>query len=318
MGVRITGRSFPTPDLVKTVNNPAAWDQLGGFAEVQAAEAAAALGVLEERLASAGSRAERVAGFEAAYRHVAEWRYQVALQGQWTRPHASADDVRATIGEGHMRYRLSPSAGNREPGTPAWKLLSELEAVALERMGRDHRMQNVVTLRGGETVNGNRLVFLAAPRDPATGGPYLGSPDQVVTETADQADCEVLRRASFDALAELEEARAAGAADPRDPEQRRTFTDAAYFLVQGPEFKRGSDAIMRTFLVAAHARVFDAAPVLPQAIDLDGMVRGQDGFHRVMNEQLRLAPAPAEQAAATTTERAPQPRTAHRPNGLTR
>jgi len=102
MGVRITGRSFPTPDLVKTVNNPAAWDQLGGFAEVQAAEAAAALGVMEERLASAGSRAERVAGFEAAYRHVAEWRYQVALQGQWTRPHASADDVRATIGEGYV------------------------------------------------------------------------------------------------------------------------------------------------------------------------------------------------------------------------
>jgi hypothetical protein len=121
-------------------------------------------------------------------------------------------------------------------------LLSELEAVALERMGRDHSRQNVVTLRDGATVNGNRLVFLAAPRDPATGGPYLGYPDQVVTQTADQADCEVLRRASFDALAELEELRAAGTADPRDPEQRRTFTDAAYFLVQGPEFKRGSDA----------------------------------------------------------------------------
>ncbi|MGZ0151709.1 hypothetical protein ACXJJ3_31950 [Kribbella sp. WER1] len=35
---------------------------------------------------------------------------------------------------------------------------------------------------------------------------------------------------------------------------------------------------MRPFLVAAHTRLFDAAPVLPQAVDLDGLVRGQDGF----------------------------------------
>ncbi|RZT19804.1 hypothetical protein EV649_2943 [Kribbella sp. VKM Ac-2569] len=286
---------------------------------MQAAEANAALGVLAQRLEGAGSQAERVAAFEAAYRHVAEWRYQVAVEGQWTRPNADADDVRATIGEdGYMRYRLSPGTGNREPGSPAWKLLSELEQVALERMGRDPHFQNVVTLRDGTTVNGNQLHYVPAPRNPATGGPYLGNPDQVVTQTAAYADREVLRRASFEALAELEGARAAGTADVRDPAQRQAFVDAAYFLVQGPEFKRGSDAIMRTFLATAHTRVFDAAPVLPQAIDLDGMVRGQEGFNRVMHEQLRLAPSPTsnEPTAATTTERATPTRT--RPGGLAR
>jgi hypothetical protein len=113
----------------------------------------------------------------------------------------------------------------------------------------------------------------------------------VRTVTAEPDDRDVLRRASFDALAELEEARAGDGTDPTDPEQRQTFVDAAYFMIQGPEFKRGSDAIMRTFIVAAHTRVFDAAPVLPQAIDLDGMVRGQEGFNQVMRDQLRVLPS---------------------------
>lgn len=286
---------------------------------MQAAEANAALGVLAERLEGAGSQAERVAAFEAAYRHVAEWRYQVALQGEWTRPGADADDVRATIGEGEwMGYRLSPNAATREPGSPAWKLLAELEKVALERLGGEHQLQNVVTLRDGTTVNGNLLRYMPATRDPATGEPFPGHPDQVRTQTAAYADRAVLRRASFEALAELEGARAAGTADVRDPAQRQAFADAAYFLVQGPEFRRGSDAIMRTFLATAHTRVFDAAPMLPQAIDLDGMVRGQEGFNRVMHEKLRPAPASTGTGptAATTTERAVPTRT--RPNGLAR
>ncbi len=286
---------------------------------MQAAEANAALAVLAERLEGAGSQGERAAAFEAAYRHVADWRYQVALQGEWTRPGADADDVRATIGDGEwMGYRVSPGAASREPGSPAWKLLSELEQVALERLGGEHQLQNVVTLRNGTTVNGNLLHYVVMPRDSATGAPFPGHPDHVRTQTAEYADREVLRRASFEALAELEGARAAGTADVRDPAQRQAFADAAYFLVQGPEFQRGSDAIMRTFLATAHTRVFDAAPVLPQAIDLDGMVRGQEGFHRVMHERLRLAPAPTvnEPTAATTTERATPTRT--RPGGLAR
>ncbi|MBP2350435.1 hypothetical protein JOF29_001518 [Kribbella aluminosa] len=257
---------------------------------MQAVEANAALGVLDRELARAGSPAERVAGFEAAYRHVAEWRYQLALEGKWVRPGASAEDVRARIEFG-MNYRLTPTIGRREPGSPAFEFLTELERVALDRLDGQHELQNVVTMRDGRTVNGNLLHFVPAPQ---------GFPDEVITQTAGPEDRDVLRRAAFEALAELEEAKA----DPKNPEHRQAFADAAYFLVQGPEFQRGSDAIMRTFLVAAHARVFDVAPVLPQAIDLDGMVRGQDGFNQVMRDQLRLVPKAAQNnaAAAQTTE----------------
>ncbi|HZX01333.1 hypothetical protein [Kribbella sp.] len=313
--VRISGRSFPTPAVVMTSVDPAVSDQLRGFAAVQAVEANAALGVLDAELGRAGSRAERVAGFEAAYRHVAEWRYQLALEGKWVRPGASADDVRAPI-EHAMYYRLSPAIGQREPGSPAYKLLTELEQVALERLDGQHELQNVVTLRDGRTVNGNILHFVPARNDEVTQRFFPdGLPDEVRTQTSGPEDREVLRRASFEALAELEEADA----DPKNPEHRQTFTDAAYFLVQGPEYQRGSDAIMRTFLAAAHTRVFDAAPVLPQAIDLDGMVRGQEGFNRVLHDQLRIAPkAPAAQQTNAATAAAVRPARSTRPNGLSR
>ncbi|MEV5964136.1 hypothetical protein AB0L70_20370 [Kribbella sp. NPDC051952] len=314
---RITARSFPTPNVVKVTNNPAAWDQVGGFAAVQAAEANAALAVLDARLAEATSPQERVAAFETAFQHVTEWRHQVAMQGQWTRPGADAEDVRTPI-ESSMMYRLSPHVGGREVGSPAHRMLTELEQTALDRFGESgDELQNQVRLRDGRTVNGNLL------RRNQFGG------SEVLTVTAAKEDREVLRRAAFEALGELETQRAAGATpDPQDPGQRQAFIDAAYCLVQGPEMKRGSDAIMRTFLVAAHTRVFDAAPVLPQGIDLDGMVRGQDGFTKVMQTELQTlprsqAPAPGrtrDGISAGLDDGAQERRTgaAHRSGGLTR
>ena len=286
---RITAASFPTPDIVKTTNNPAAWDQLGAFAAVQAAEANEALALLDERLAVCTTHAERADAFESAYRHVAEWRHKVAAEGQWTRPNSDAEDMRAPITVGRL-YRLTPTVGLREPGSPAFKMLTELEQTALRRLDGAESGRNVVRLRDGREVKGNALVFEKA---------HGFLPDEVKTLTAENQDREVLRRASFETLADLETLREErGGLDPHDPELRQAFSDASYFLIQGPEFKRGTDAIMRTFLVAAHTRVFDAAPVLPQGIDLDGMVRGQEAFGQVMREQLRVVPRPTNQARA--------------------
>lgn len=297
VGRRIGVGCFPTPDLVKDRLNPAAWDQLGGFAGLQAVEADAALALLDGELGRAATVAARVGAFEKAYKHVAAWRYQVAAHGRWMRPGSNPDHIRIPIAE-YMQYRLSPKVGRRQPGSPAFVLLTELERVALERLDGAKRLQNVVRMRDGRRANGNLLLRVQAPTDQTTRRFYPdGLPDEVRTQTAANEYREVLRRASFEVLAELEGRRAEGGRlDPRDPELRQAFSDAAYFLVQGPEFKRGTDAIMRTFLVAAHTRVFDAAPVLPQAIDLDGMVRGQDGFNAVMREQLGVLPQSTEQS----------------------
>ncbi|HWD77804.1 MAG TPA: hypothetical protein VG497_02955 [Kribbella sp.] len=304
----ITAASFPTPDLLKRFNNPAAWDQLAGFAQVQAAEANAALGLLADRLATAGTAGDRAAAFEAAFRHVSEWRYQVAAQGRWTRPDSEVEDFRTAIEPGNaMLYGVTPSVDDHDADSPALLLRRELEKVAKDRLMGHSTLQNVVTLRDGTKVNGNRVKRSI----------YHFS---VSTETAAYADREVLRQASFETLAELEAQRAdEGRLDPHDPELRQKFTDAAYFLIQAPEMKRGSDATMRTFLVAAHTRVFDAAPKLPQAIDLDGMVRGQEAFNQVMRDQLKVLPPAKESGlAATESNRTPHDRAVRRTGGITR
>lgn len=286
--MRITARSFPVPDVVKTTNNPALWDQLEGFATVQAQAANEALALLDERLATATTFDERVAAFEAAYRHVADWRYEAAADG-WTRADANLEDFRTPIGSRDAAYPISPGEAGPEPGSPAHRTLTDLGSVALGRFGESERtVQNHVDLRDGRTVDGNRLMRAS----PALRR-VLGS-EQVTAVTATEADRETLRRAAFETLAALETRRAeTGGLDPAGDEHRGAYADAAYFMTQGPEFPRGSDAVARTFLVAAHARVFEVAAVLPPSVDLDGMVRGQDGFHEVMRDQLRLVPPDA-------------------------
>jgi hypothetical protein len=113
-------------------------------------------------------------------------------------------------------------------------------------------------------------------------------PRNVLTVTTAPADREILRHAAFQTLARLETKRAkTGRLDVDGPESRQAFADAAYFLIQARRCSGAATRSCAPFLVAANARVFVAAPVLPQGIDLDGMVRGQMGFSTVIHEQLR-------------------------------
>lgn len=263
------------PDIVKTTNDPADWEKLAGFAEEQAAEANEALELLDSLLATATTREARIAAFKRAYHHVAAWREWLAVEGKWTRPDTEPEDFRTPI-EGYMVYRLKPTL-EREPSSPAYRLATELTQVALDRMDSAAELQNVVDLRDGRTLNGNLLAW-----DPVRLG--------VQTKTGTAEDRKVLRQASFEVLADLETLRADGTLNPHDARQR--FIDAAYFLIQGPEVERGTDSVMRTFLCAAYTRIFGVAPILPQAVDLDGMVRGQDGFNRVMHKDLKVVTPP--------------------------
>lgn len=282
-GCGITAWSFPTPDVVKLTGDSADWDELGGFAQVQADEANEVLAVLDERLAAAATVEDRVTAFEDAFRMVATWRSQLAVDGTWTRPGSRAEDFGKPIAEGRW-CEISPHFRTRDKESPAYQRFAALEEIALQRLAGGRVLQNVVDLRDGRTIDGNLLKSVHGT-------------NEVVTETATLEHREELRRASFEALARLEAKRAeAGRLDAHDPESRQAFTDAAYFLIQAPQVQRGSDAVMRTFLVAAYTRLFDEALRLPEAVDLDGMVRGQDGFSAVMAKDLQVASSAASPA----------------------
>jgi hypothetical protein len=60
---------------------------------------------------------------------------------------------------------------------------------------------------------------------------------------------------------------------------RQAYADASYCLFQGLEFSGASDAVIRTSLVPAHARLFQGAIIkLPQGIDLQVYVAGQTSY----------------------------------------
>jgi hypothetical protein len=297
---RITALSFPTPEVVKTTTNPADWDEFDRFRPTIADGASRALGLLDERLAEASTIEARTAVFESAYEYLADWRYRLTADGVMIRPGSDAEIVRTPIGDGSMFYRLTPSVAGREPGSLAYRVLTRMEQVALDQLGSADRLRHPVTLPDGRTINGNLLirirqlpeqapdVFGPSVEQMAAAPPVL-DPDETITVTATRADRDVLRRTAFDQFANLETWRAeTGRLDVRDPANRQAFIDAAYFLYQGPEFRRGTDATMRALLAATHTRLFGVAPVIPHAIDLDATVRGQQGFRDVMRDQLCL------------------------------
>ncbi|MEU4606933.1 hypothetical protein AB0F43_28460 [Kribbella sp. NPDC023972] len=320
----ITAASFPTPDVVKTTNNPAIWDQQARFATLQAAGANEALQQLSSRLDRVSSELERQMVFIQTYRDLAEWRFRLAGRAEGRRPGALPEQYRAPIGIGRVRDAFGRgddqgSAQPRgsavgqgdgpEPGSPASRLglrLGELAEARFEAEAPDRDvLQNQVRLPSGETIDGNRLLRGTAlaeelGRDQPVDGLYCAV-------TGELQDRRALQREAFATFAELETARASGRTDLLDDvDARRAFVDAEYFLYQGPEYQRGSDATIRSLVAVAHTRIFGAAPQLPQDIDLMAYVAGQEAFHSHVNRtQAVLSP---------TTGSSPRPGLSQQPS----
>ncbi|MET9315361.1 hypothetical protein ABZX12_26395 [Kribbella sp. NPDC003505] len=131
---RITELSFPTPAIVRTTTSFRKGDLVSQFAALQAIEANDVLQLLDEQLDAAASKDERVAVFETAFQHAANWRFEMAAIGRRT-PEAALEPFRTPIHR-YTQYRLTPAVANREPGSPAFQLLTALEQVALERLNQ--------------------------------------------------------------------------------------------------------------------------------------------------------------------------------------
>jgi hypothetical protein len=165
-------------------------------------------------------------------------------------------------------------------------------------------LQNRVVAPDGRIVNGNLLLRDEAAAN-SRGVPFALE-GLYVTQTGDQADRHALQREAFELLAQLEERRAAGI--PPDPDARQAFVQAEYFLYQGPEYERGGDAMIRTLLVTAHARVFGEALRLPQDIDVMAHAMSQQDFTEYAVSASSLVtsgnyPAVAQHAAAVQARR---------------
>lgn len=292
----ITAASFPTPEFIVTTNNPAVRDQKARFADFQAAAANQALERLSGTLDRLSTPDERSMAFVQLYRDLAEWRYRLAHTAEGQSPGAELEQYHLPIGGHRMVDRFGPGrrrelTTDRSTGlvvrideTPGSRTSARMGAIIEARFQTEapprlEMLQNHVRLPDGRAIPGNMLMRGSAAAD-AYGVPV--PPEGIwCTMTGAEADRRALQREAFTVLGDLETRRAEGRADLlADPDARRAFAAAEYYLYQGPEYQRGGDATIRVLLATSHARIFDAAPKLPHDIDLMAYVAGQDEFHR--------------------------------------
>lgn len=183
--------------------------------------------------------------------------------------------------------------------TPSSRIHEQAGIWAMERFaaeGNDSdRLHNIITLPDGSVCQGNSIVRGESARAIAlhlkqgaitrrdnvsqfeTGG------DCIFTVTASQADRTRIFLAAMNQLADL-------ATYPRDNVLTQDLAEIAYLLFQAPIMKKGSDAVIRTYLVAATAYLQGRALVLPQDIDLRAYIAGQDNFILYFTDRSSMLP----------------------------
>lgn len=311
----ITSVTSPTPDYAKRPTNVANWGLLGEFAELQAAAAVRALRKLTVSLDETRSRTRQIAVYRDTYGWLTRWRQGLAANGK-QRPDARhtptklstpiGDDLLSpdgpnldrlgTIGRlrigGQWDDARKVFVGGKD--TPASLVAKAKGDAVLARFSAEAPdadvLQNWIALPSGVRLRGNSLLRGAAAAEAANAlierqrasgrEPHefdVGG-QLIYARTASTADRAALREAAFGLLADLERHGNGQPVPLSDADARDRFALAVYCMYQGPEFKRGSDATIRTFVAAAHTRIFGVAPILPQDLDLQGYVCNQREF----------------------------------------
>ncbi|GAA3878224.1 hypothetical protein GCM10022243_48640 [Saccharothrix violaceirubra] len=318
----ITADSFPTPHLALRTNNAAKRADVHAFACLQAAVAEHMRVRLADEFERAGhDHAARIAYLHDLYADLIRWRWEL----EFDRARTGGDTVRPgyLLPADHGRYRLSLRAGGpnydrigafgrlRDAAvwspatrtfdgglsTPASEIMEHYGEQAERRFAaeapRADELVTTVTLPGGATLPGNRIVRGAAAREVAehlyarirarradTGQVETGG-DPMYCVTADPDHADRMFTAALDLLAQ--------AYLDHPDKALRAWQWARFLLYQSPRTKKGSDAVIRTFLVVVGAVVFGVPPVMERDADLRCMVLGQ--FHATdMFEDHRLLP----------------------------
>lgn len=301
--MRITARNFPTPDLAWRTHDVDKLQIIQRFAHHQADAAENLLRVLTAQRFDTGPRHTRRQMLADAFELVCQWRHTMAQKAP--RPEGdhdagvSPERFLTTIADGGPNYdrlgefgRLRDGAtwdaetrtfvgGRATPASDILDLYGRLARERISRFGERNQLSNVVSIPGSpRLLSGNRLVAGAPAREIArdllrrmeqrgvdvstveTGG------DPVYAVTADPAQAEVLRNIAFIQLS--------GAVELDNMAERiQAWQLARYLLYQGPLYKKGSDAVIRVFLVAVGTILFRTAPVMQQDADLRCMVLAQ-------------------------------------------
>lgn len=299
----ITADSFPTPHLALRTNDPATLARVGSFADLQAAAAEDVRRRLFDADLPNRPFHEVLGELRAVFSALTQWRHQLA--------HAAPGRLGVGIAPDTAHYLMSHREGGESydrlgytgrlrcgatwdldtrtfvggEETPASAIITRYGCAALARFeveAPNDTLQNLVRLPDGREFTGNRLVRgdtagriaeklkarVAGRGCDTTQFETGGNPVYAVTAYPEDAD--IVHGVALFHLA--------GAFNPsllRD-ERITAWQESRYLLYQGRQTKKGSDAVIRVFLVAVGAVLFGQPPVMEQDVDLRCMVLGQD------------------------------------------
>ncbi len=300
LNAHIGPESFPLPDRADTFVRPLndadqmELDERLGFATLQSEAANGALTVLNT---CATPTAETWASL---YASLTQWRSGLAVARFERGVVHSRDRITLPITDaspncdriGRFGRLLAGSVWSDEAQayvdgipTPASRIMEAAGERARERFIAEDipgdELQNMVRLPDGSVVCGNRIVKGHAARAVAlelkrrvearghdVSQFETGVDDIMFTITANEAGRRTIFQSAMQELASQK-------SQECTPE---TWANIAYLLYQSPQYKRGSDAVIRTYLVAAGAYLLGSAPVLPQDIDLRAYTMSQNDF----------------------------------------
>lgn len=298
----ITATCFPVPALLLRTNDPVAQRTVQAFAGQQAETARSLSRALSFALRSAHDMDARVAAFTAAFDATEDWRYRAATSS----PHSTgrysprwADRFQSPVTDDnpnlfrvgdHTRFRdgatWDPVTRTYRGGTdtPSSLTMRRFEVLAAARFPQLPSMDvvcNRVPLPNGRAADGTRLLrgdaarraaAEMAARISARGGDtsrVTTSGHLIYTISAPESERRAIFRQAMTLLA-FEHTTPAGALT--------AWLQAAYLLYQAPRTKRGADATIRTFLVAAGTHLLSSPPVLLHDIDLRAYTQPHDLF----------------------------------------
>lgn len=297
----ITADCFPIPALILRTNDPTAQLSFRNFAHHQAKTACELHRTLTDVLGPVRDIDGRITAFTMAFETAEDWRHRIATASPHTVGRYSAGVAERfrtpvtddnpnlfPIGE-HERLRdgatWDPTTRTYCGGveTPASQTMRQIGALATARFTEPSIdvVGNRVTLHDGHAVNGMRLIrghaahraaIEMVTRIAARGG----DTSRITTDghlTYGASAPETDRKAIFDYAMVLL------ARDHGTPAAAVTaWLRAAYLLYQAPRRKRGIDATIRAFLIAAGTYQLQRPPVLLHDIDLRAYVLRQDQF----------------------------------------
>lgn len=299
----ITADCFPTPALILRTNDSVSQRNLRMFAYKQAEAARRLHQMLTGGLRRARSTDARVAVFTSAFDAAEEWRYREAAgaphpTGRYSAVHVERFRTPITNVNPNL-FRLgeperftdgsvwNPITRTYASGaeTPASRTMRRFAALAAARFADTPPQVDVVcnrvTLADGRVVGGTRLLRGEEARRAATAmvsriAARGGDTSRIITEgdliyvaSATEADRTAVFHSAMTLLAQPHDTPAAAAT---------AWSHAAYLLYQAPRSKRGGDATIRTFLIAAGTALLAYPPVLPHDIDLDAYTRPAEPF----------------------------------------